>query len=396
MAKTASDFLAAGDVAGLLAHNASIYGDARCARGYNAVGDVFPKTADGRDLADLLAEFRQVADLANTQQQRFVDLFTAPTTSAVTTVMQSVGSAFAFEKASEFGVPQKQRTDLASLNMGATFDWYDLGVGWTWQFLADATAAQLEAHVSEIVSADASLVFRSVMAQIFRSTARTVDDQATATSYPVLPFANADGWNPPSYAGNSWSGGTHSHFRVSGAATVTSGDLDEITDDLTSHGLSSENGSTQVLFVNPIELAIVSTFRVATGARADFVRSTGTPAYYEPAQLLGTQPAGTYAGFPVAGQYGEMLIVSDTRIPSSYLVGLASGGVLSPRNPLMLREHPKPELRGLKLVTGPRQDYPLIDSYWCRGFGLGISNRLSGIVMQVKASGSYTPPAQYS
>lgn len=84
--------LAAGDVSSLLGLNHDIYGDMQMmARGYSARADVL-RTADGRDLRELFQELEQVAEIANTSQQRFVDLFTYPVTSAVTSVLQTLGA----------------------------------------------------------------------------------------------------------------------------------------------------------------------------------------------------------------------------------------------------------------------------------------------------------------
>lgn len=60
-------------------------------RGYNASADVLRVSADGRDLNALFAELRTVADIQNESRQRFVDLFTYPVTSPVTSVLQTLG-----------------------------------------------------------------------------------------------------------------------------------------------------------------------------------------------------------------------------------------------------------------------------------------------------------------
>lgn len=60
----------------------------------------------------------------------------------------------------------------------------------------------------------------------------------------------------------------------------------------------------------------------------------------------------------------------------------------------MLREHSR--IKGLQLVPGSNGDYPLVDSYWVRGFGTGVRHRLAGMVMQITASGSYTAPSLYT
>jgi hypothetical protein len=384
--------LAAGDLEGLLALNRSTYGDALMARGYAAFGDVMRRTADGRDLNELFNEFQAAATAANEQQQRFVDLLTYSTSSPVVSVLQSLGTGdYGFEEASEFGIPTSKRISPSTLDLGATFRWYDNRWGATWQYLADATAAELEAATNAILSADADLVFNKVMGTLFSSANRTVTDQRTNTSYTVFAFANSDGWTPPTYAGNSFNG-THTHFRTSGAATINSADLDEIIADFKSHGYSQENGSQIVLFVNASEGDVISTFRVATSAKADFVPAQGAR-FYSPNQLVGDQPAATYAGFPVKGAYDEALIIESSRIPAGYVAALVSGGSNLPSNPIMLREHSR--IKGLQLIPGRNGDYPLLDSYWVRGFGTGVRHRLAGMVMQISTNANYTAPALY-
>ena len=363
------------------------------ARGYSAFGDVMKRTADGRDFNQLYNEFQTAAQLANEQQQRFIDLLTFPTDASVVSVLQTLGTGdFSFEEASEYGIPQAKRINPALLDMGATFKWYDNRWGTTWQYLADATSAELEAATNAILAADADLVFNNVMGTVFRATNRAVTDPRSNATYTVHAFANGDGWVPPEYAGNTFDG-THTHYRTSGAAAITSGDLDEIISDFKSHGYAAENGSQIVVFVNPAEGDVISGFRVANGAKADYIPAQGAR-FYSPNQLVGDQPTGTFAGFPVKGAYDEALIIESSRIPAGYVPAMASGGSLAPSNPIMLREHSR--LKGLQLVKGKDNDYPLVDSYWVRGFGTGVRHRLAGMVMQVTANAAYAAPALYA
>lgn len=358
-------------------------------RGYSSFADVMRTTADGRDLNDLFSEFQSVADLANQQQQNFLSLLTFPTNSPVVSVLQTLGAGAIFEPASEYGRPVASRIEPNTLDMGANFTWFDAAWRSTWQYVASATAVEIEAQTQSVLTADSDNVFNKVMGTLFRSTNRSVTDPRTGVVYNVYCFANGDGWVPPSYAGNSFPG-THTHYRTSGAATVDSGDLDEVIADFKSHGYSSENGSQIVIFVNPAQGDVINGFRVAASAKADFIPAQGAR-FYSPNQLVGEQPAASFAGFPVKGAYDEALIIESTRIPAGYLAALASGGSLVSSNPIMYREHPR--LRGLQLVPGPSNAYPLLDSTWVRGFGTGVRHRLAGLVMQITTSASYTAPA---
>lgn len=260
------------------------------ARGYAAWADVMRRTADGRDINELFNEIQQAAQIQNEQQQNFLLLFTYPTTSPVTSVIQTLGATnAAFEKASEYGIPQSKRLVPNTLDMGATFDWYDNRWAATWRYLADATAVEIEGAANAILAADQDLVFTEVMKTIYGNANRSVTDRNTNASYTVYAFANGDGWTPPTYAGNTFTN-THTHYRTSGAAVVTSGDLDEIIADFKSHGYSEENGSQIVIFVNSSEGDVISGFRVANGAKADFIPAQGAR-FYSPNQLLGEQPS---------------------------------------------------------------------------------------------------------
>jgi hypothetical protein len=83
-------------------------------------------------------------------------------------------------------------------------------------------------------------------------------------------------------------------------------------------------------------------------------------------------------------------------MPAKYMVAFATGGQNGVQNPVGIRQHSNPALRGLRLVKGRSPDYPLQEAYYQRGFGTGIRHRGAGVVMQVKASGSYTLPTEYS
>lgn len=63
------------------------------ARGYSGFADVMKTTADGRDINELFAEFREAAVAANEGRQRFIDLLTYPTETPTTTVLQTLGAA---------------------------------------------------------------------------------------------------------------------------------------------------------------------------------------------------------------------------------------------------------------------------------------------------------------
>lgn len=365
-------------------------------RGYNTEGDVITQTTDGRDLNEIWAEFQAAIAIQNEARQRIIDLLTFTVTQLIETVPQFTTDDF--EEASEFGEPKSIRTQAGYFNMSYDWKWYDVAARFTWKYLAEATAAQVESVHQSVLEADNRNVFSKVMRTIFNpvNLAATIQGQA----YTVYKLYNADGTVPPTYLTNVFDG-THTHYFTSGAAAVTSGDLDDVIEHLEHHGYSQSNGHQMIIMVNRNEGKVIRGFRSAVNggtASFDFIPAQGTPAFILPngSQILsGGQPVNEFQGLTVIGSYGSALIVQEDYIPVGYILGFATGGGNLPTNLIGLREHANPALRGLRLIPGNRSAYPLVDSFYSRGFGTGIRQRGAAAVMQITANANYAAPAAY-
>lgn len=360
-------------------------------KGYNAAGDLLTQTADGFDLNELWQEFQTSVQALNLTRSTIVSLLTFTVTKNIDQVLQI--SSEDFEEASEYGEPVGIRPAGTYFNLGYDFKWYDMGARFTWKFLADAPASQVEAVNAMALDADNRLVFKKVMQALYLKDNRTATIQGMDVN--VYALYNADGTVPPPYKSYTFDG-NHTHYLASGGATVVSGDLDDMYDHLAHHGYTMENGVTHILFVNTAQAKVIRTFRVSTGATWDFIPSTGSPAELIDRSVIlfgGSQPPATYNGLAVAGKYGPWLVVNDDMFPAGYMAGVASGGPENLNNPVGIREHANASMRGLRLVKGPNPDYPLIDSFYQRGFGTGIRQRGGSVVMQVTANASYTNPS---
>lgn len=362
--------------------------------GFHDTRDVLvTSTTDGVDYNAMWAEFQATVTLQNAQRQVIIDFLTFDVTENIETVAQL--SSAKFEKASEYGEPRGIRQKPTSFSIGYDFGWYDLAARYTWQFLADANANQVTAIHAAALDADNRLVFEIVLSALYNNVNRTAN--IDGLEVPVKALYNADGTVPPTYKTNTFDG-THNHYMVSGAAAIVSGDLDDISEQLRHHGYDKTNGVTQVLAVNSREGKVIRGFRQADGDTFDFIPSTSEPQdlILEPGQQVsGGRPGGSYAGLHAIGKYGDILIVEDDMFPVGYIVLVGTGGPQNLNNPVGLRQHARPELRGMRLVKGRDADYPLIDSFYNRGIGSGIRQRGGSAVMQIKASGSYAPPTQY-
>lgn len=363
------------------------------ARGFNTLGDVLTQTVDGRDLNDIWGEFQATLALHNANRQRLMDFLTFDVTSPIEDVPQISGEDF--EEASEFGVPKGIRGG-EYFSLGYDFKWYDLAVRYTWMYLSEATAGQVESLHNMALEADNRLIFNKVLKAIFNNVNRTATIRGQAVN--VYPFYNNDGTTPPSYGPNTFAS-THNHYLFSGAATVDSGDLDEMETHVTHHGYGKQQGSQLFLLVNRQEMTTIRSFRIADGDSYDFISSPGQAPFLLPANTGGVAnglPPSQVQGMPVAGVYGPWIIMENDYIPAGYMVGFATGGEQAATNPVGLRQHANSGLRGLLQIGGKSDgDYPLVDSFYQRGFGTGVRHRGAGVVMRIDAA-AYAIPAAYA
>jgi len=371
-----------------------IFGGAANTGGFNTSGDILTTTVDGFDLNNIWGEFQRATAEQNKVRQTLVDFLTFPVINPIDRVPQIATGDF--EESSEFGEPRGIRPTGNFFSLGYDFKWYDLASRFTWKFLAEAPKSQVEAIQSMVLEADNRLMFNKVMNALFNNTNRMSSIQGQDVN--VYALYNNDGTVPPTYKSNTFAS-THDHYLVSGAAAIQSNDLDDAYEHLRHHGYSFENGVKIMALVHPTEGKVVRKFRVASGDTWDFIPATGQPTQIlDPGTVLlgGGQPASQFAGLNVIGSYGPVTIIEDDFVPLKYMAMIGTGGKANLNNPVGLREHSNASLRGLRLVKGPNPDYPLIDSFYNRGFGTGVRQRGGSVVMQIKASGDYVAPTTYA
>jgi hypothetical protein len=376
--------------------------------GYMTQGDIVQKLADGTDLNDLWQEFQATLAVFNEHRQTVVDFLTFPVVNEIETVPQ--GTTVDFEVSSEFGVPKGVGTKINYFQMGYDFNWYDIATRFTWKFLLDADARQVEMIHQQVLEGDNRNIFNKVMNALFRNTNRTAT--ITNQNYTVYSLYNgtlAAAEVPPPYKSFTFDT-THNHFLTTNQATLASSFVESMMDHLRHHGYGENEGATMILMVNKQEADIIRLWRLGQDsdsggatvlAKYDFVPSSTQAPLILPnallgAGLLGEQPPSSINGLPVMGSYGPVLVVQEDYIPPGYLVMFATGGTGGTPNPVGLRQHANPQARGLRLLPGNQSGFPLVDSFYQRGFGTGIRQRGAAVILQVVASATYTIPSQYA
>lgn len=368
--------------------------------GIGTEGDAVFTTRDGTDINALWDEAQAALALWNAGRNRLVSILTFPVENEIESVPQ-VGEA-AFEVATEFGEPQGERLKLGYFQLGFDFEDYDRATRFSWKALRDMDTRQVRAVHNALLQADEKLVFKMVLASVFDNTDRETDIRGQ--NYKVYPLYNGDGVVPPSYRGNDFDG-THTHYMVSGANAIDSGDLEDAYENIAEHGYSIEAGTQIVALMHRNQLREVRKWKMgevsANGvvANYDFIPSRNQPAQFleSPTGLLGSLPPDTWQGMRVYGSYADILLVEEPFMPDKYFVMFGTGGIGNLQNLVGLREHQNPVYRGLRIISGNDQKYPLIESYYTRAFGTGIRQRAGAVVMQIKTgvNADYVVPVKY-
>jgi hypothetical protein len=358
------------------------------AHGFLTSGDVLSKTADGQPLDSLYRDFKTSIDIVNRDKSSLTNVLTYQTTQHSESVFQT-DSNDTFEVASEFGVPKALRADIEPTPLGFPLEWYDSSVRFTEKFLLNATAAQVEAQHVNALNAHFRTVHRAILSALLTKTTiatRPVNEDGTAIY--SLYDGEADSVPPP-FAGKTFSAG-HTHYLTSGASTIDGSDVADLVNHITEHGYGI--GSDRVLvIVHPNEGQKIRGFRAGVDSSPfDFIPSENAPAFLTSLRVQGKTPPTDYLGLEVIGSYGPALIVESYYAIAGYLIATATSGTNSPRNPLSFRVHERPGAQGLQLIEGPRR-YPLIESTYTDGFGVGVRHRGASAVMKI-SSGSWSNP----
>lgn len=364
------------------------------ARGTSTLSDVVTTTIDGRPLNDVWAESQRVLGIINEARDNLVAHFAYRTIEAGAEIAQT-SALDDFEDSSEFGQPKGIRGPGELLALGFNLKTRDLATRFTRMFLMEASLAQVEAVTDRAFEADNRQVYQSVLGAILNPSPRVNPEGLT-----VFPLYNGDGTVPPDWNGQSFPG-THAHHIISGSATFDGGDVRDAYKLVAEHGHGDPTmGGRVVVFLNPNEAESVRGFKKGspTTDPYDYIPSAGTPdgAYLSSEQVIGDLAPNALGRIAIFGSYGNAWLAETSLVPAGYIAAAASYGPNDARNVVCLREHRRPEYRGLLQIPGRNPDYPLQDSFFSRTWGTGVRQRGGAAVVQVKASGSYQVPAAYA
>lgn len=255
--------------------------------------------------------------------------------------------------------------------------------------LAYMTLPELDMHLQTIRNQDIATRRDEILRALFVNTARTFLDNTNYTQTPELtiqPLANGDTVVYPPVLGSNDEAQENHYIESNYAATDIDDDNDPYglaRNELEEHFGAPTGFGNVVSFIHPDEVPetqLMSEFipvpdnMIRMGADADIPSMLPTV----PGRIIGR----------VNGAW-----VSEWRwIPSGYTLNID----LDAPPPLMERiDPPETGLQpGLRLVS-ENQSFPMQMSHYRNRFGIGVANRLNGVVIELANGGGYTVPVVF-
>lgn len=254
------------------------------------------------------------------------------------------------------------------------------------------TVGELDNHINTIVVQNVNTNRYEILRRLLNNTVFSFVDELHGT-LSVQSLANGDAVVYPPVIGATTEA-TEDHYLESGYLASAISDTNDpyvtIVDELEEHFGANTGGSDIAVFINNAQTALtrdLAAFTSVTDMGISPGQDTATVTNI-PSQLV----AGSWR---VLGRHDEMgcWIVEWRHMPANYMVGIH----LEVEAPLTMRVDPADTGlgSGLQLVATD-EIFPFRSSFWRNRFGIGTSNRLNGVVMELGNGGTYTVPAAYS
>lgn len=270
----------------------------------------------------------------------------------------------------------------AGSNVGFPLKKFVIGIGWTYDYMLQATPAQIANTVLDVQQRHTRAISRELRKALFLSANYTSRDRFVAPQIDlaVKRLVNADSAAIPNGPnGETFTAASHTHYDFLDGASPTAASLTALLEDVIEHG----HGASLRIYINR---AAETAVRALTGFTAyvdpDFILATN-------ANQLGTRLDMSRLDNRAIGKFGAAEVWVKSWVPAGYVFAFDAG---SSMKPLVYRQHPAAAIRGLR-IAATLNDYPLyadvMDSY----FGFGVWNRTNGAVLYYAGSASaYVDP----
>lgn len=199
--------------------------------GYHSRSDVGERsTIDGTPIPTLWDEFVSRLGVFNRMHSLVESRLAQPT--SLTTERVAIPRRAKMEEASEFGQPKLIRSERVA--RGYPLVHYDIGIGFTQEFLDDASSAEIRNMT--VVAEEA---WRRRRRQTLYEALFLEDNYTDKDGIAVKKLYNGDGEVPPEYESYTHSG-THTHYLFSAGVAFAAADLTTMEEHLLHHGYGDD------------------------------------------------------------------------------------------------------------------------------------------------------------
>lgn len=265
--------------------------------------------------------------------------------------------------------------------------YYDLGfpirdaggaLGETRITLVKMTVKEVNDRIAMMLDADKRWLRDQILAALFDNVGYTFSDDEFG-DLDIKGLANGDAVKYLIRAGAE-DGETANHYRTITAMDDANQNFAQIFTDLTKR---PENRGGEVITMIPTNL------EADVMALADFIEKDDDDIAVSNTKDRLVGSLGADVPGEVIGKVNRNWIVRWDALPDSTMVSVSTGG----DRPLVMREHPEPELQGFQRVS-ERDDDPYYEAQYIRLAGFSAFNRVGAIVTQV-TGGAYTVPTGF-
>lgn len=260
---------------------------------------------------------------------------------------------------------------------------FDRALGWSFDFLRKARAAQLEADIADALYDLRDNWERQLLARFFSSAENLIG----GAGYDV-PFVHGNGGQvdltPPPYGGAIFAD-THDHFDRKGTSNHAEA-LNAGAKHLWEHGIFGPYNAI-VPFADIATYTVLTKF-IKPDRGVEYISTAAATAPYAQAALNDEKYIGLFES-----DYGLVRLWMTPHLPTGYLGLYKPFAANDPRNPLRVRY--APDLgAGAVLMRGEGfRQYPLEHALLLHEFGVGVGNRLNGYACKFAVNGDYTNPS---
>jgi hypothetical protein len=324
------------------------------------------RTMDGVDLNDIWyggAGIQAAVDLYRSVELPLINALAMPWPEQI--MKYGISEKNGFQVLAPSERPNRKTVDIASFYPTVTK--YGYGVGTDLDTLQRSTGREVLIDQNRPMQEDPE----NVLLQFLQVMVSGPDAQTNNSLYSFYngQFASEEKITaPPRYQSNTFSG-AHTHY-IAKSGGLAATDFTDIKQTIREHG---HKGSIMA-FLNSTSVQALED--LASFTQAAIVRSPIT----DQVSVQGFNDVFTIWG---------ITFHSTEMVPNNYIVFAESSQAETGR-PLVMYE--PANMKGLRLHPGPMNDYPLIESFWDRWFGVKVFQRGAGAVLQT-GNATYATPS---